>query len=314
MAAEVTTIDCEYVLPRFAASYLITDGGRAAFIDNNTAHSVPRLLTALSEKGFKPEQVEYIIITHVHLDHAGGTSALAERCRNATVLAHPRAVKHVIDPSRLVSSARKVYGDAVFEQLYGRIEPVPAERVRSLEDGARVKLGSRELTFMHTRGHANHHFCVLDPASESIFTGDAFGLRYPDIQTQGLFIFPSTSPTDFDPAEAIASVERIARSGAKRAFPTHFGELGELALGAAQLREHLEASRRILEEAKRLPAPPDELGHWCKSQLIRYYEDWLARQGRTFSEEAWRLIEMDLELNGSGIAHVAQKKTDQKEG
>ena len=176
----ITTIDCHYLdRPEFAAAYLVADGDEAAFIDNNTNHALPRLLAALADTGLAPEQVRYLIITHVHLDHAGGTSALAGACPNATVLAHPRAFRHVTEPKKLVDSAKSVYGDDEFRRLYGEIQALPAERVRVMEDGERVSLGQRKLEFLHTRGHANHHFCIADSGSGSVFTGDAFGLIYP---------------------------------------------------------------------------------------------------------------------------------------
>jgi hypothetical protein len=144
----ITTIDCHYLdRPEFAAAYLLVDGDEAAFIDNNTHHALPRLLAALAGTGLAAEQVRYLIITHVHLDHAGGTSALAQACPQATVLAHPRAARHVIDPDKLIASAKSVYGEDEFRRLYGEIEPVDKDRVQSIEDGEKVTLGSASWNF-----------------------------------------------------------------------------------------------------------------------------------------------------------------------
>ena len=159
-------------------------------------------MEVLKKEGLKPEDVQYLIITHVHLDHAGGSSALLKACPNAVLLAHPRAATHIIDPTKLIKSARLVYGESAFEKLYGEIEPVASARVRVMNDGETVQFGSRNLHFFYTRGHANHHFCILDSGSEGIFTGDSFGLAYPALQKNGLLIIPSTSPTDFNPDEA----------------------------------------------------------------------------------------------------------------
>lgn len=167
---QVITIDCDYLFPQYAASYLLIEGDRAAFIENNTVHAVPRLLSALKQAGLTPEQVEYVVITHVHLDHAGGSAALMQACPGATLLAHPRAARHVKDPSRLIAGARAVYGDARFEALYGKIDPVPAERVREMGDEEILRWRGREWTFLHTRGHANHHFCIYDSALKGVFT------------------------------------------------------------------------------------------------------------------------------------------------
>lgn len=305
------TIDCDYLFARFAAAYLLTEGDRALFVENNTAHSVPRLLAALKTSGVSPENVEFLIITHVHLDHAGGTSALLEKCPNATVLAHPRAAPHVIDPSRLVASARKVYGDAEFERLYGTINPVPASRVRSPNDGERVQFGERQLHFIHTRGHANHHMCVLDETSEDIYTGDAFGLAYPDLQADGLFIFPSTSPTDFDPEEARKSVRKIVGAGARRAWLTHFGLVTDLAGAASQLVEWIDFSETLLEEAVRSPEQDSALAGGCETKLrVRLKK---ALEGRSrLPANVWDLLKLDIELNAAGIAHVAIKRRHPK--
>ena len=135
------TIDTQYLFPKFAAAYLVTEPDRAFFIENNTTRSIPTLLQTLHRSGFRNEQVEYVIVTHVHLDHAGGTSALMKACPHAVLLAHPRAAPHMIDPSRLVQSARQVYGDQEFEKLYGQIDPVDPKRVRVVETEKPSSLG-----------------------------------------------------------------------------------------------------------------------------------------------------------------------------
>jgi glyoxylase-like metal-dependent hydrolase (beta-lactamase superfamily II) len=300
---QVITIDCDYVQPRFAAAYLIVDGDRAAFVDNNTAYAVPKLLAALRQAGLRPEQVEYVIITHVHLDHASGSAALMEACPRATLLAHPRAAPHMIDPSKLAASARQVYGAETFAKLYGELAPIPAARVRALDDGAKVALGSRALTFLHTRGHANHHFCIHDSGSDGVFTGDSFGLCYPVLQDRGLFIFPSTSPTDFDPDEARQSLTRITGTGARRAYLTHFGEVTDLAAAEAQLRRHLDFSGGLLERAAASSLADDELDAFCFKELTVYFESL-----RPFTAAERQLLDLDLKLNADGIAHVARKR------
>lgn len=304
------TIDCDYLMARFAASYLITQGDRAAFIDNNTTHAVPKLLEALTQTGLSPAQVDWIIITHVHLDHASGSAALMEACPNARLLCHPRAAPHVIDPSKLAASARQVYGDAEFERLYSEIRPIPASRVRAMEDGERLEWGSRPLRFLHTRGHANHHFCVHDETEHAIFTGDAFGLAYPDLQTNGLFILPSTSPTDFDAPLAREALDRIVATGARRAYLTHFGAVHDLEEGRRQLREHLDFSEALLEQAEHSPLPDPELDSFCEQRLRAWL---LSRPPLLQASPADRarfegLLKLDLELNAQGIAHIARKR------
>ena len=301
------TIDCEYLQPEFAAAYLLVEGDEAAFVETNTAHAVPRLLEALAKAGRSPEDVRWVIVTHVHLDHAGGASAVMKACPNATLLAHPRAARHLIDPSRLVASAKQVYGDEPFRKLYGEIEPIPAERVRIMEDEETLQWGSRTLRFLHTRGHANHHFVVHDSSSGGVFTGDAFGLRYPMLQSRGLFVLPTTSPTDFDPDEAKKSVRRIAQT-ASSVFLTHFGEVTDIEDAASQLLRHLEFSGELLDRAAARSEAGKELIAYCEAALREHYDGELAARGLQLDAKGWELLNMDLDLNAQGIALVAEKR------
>jgi glyoxylase-like metal-dependent hydrolase (beta-lactamase superfamily II) len=304
----IVTIDCQYLFPQYAAAYLLVDGDHAAFIENNTAHSVPLLLQALKENGLQPEQVDAVIVTHVHLDHAGGTSQLMRACPKATLLAHPRAAKHLIDPTKLIASARKVYGDEVFDRLYGKIEPIDASRVRTVADEEVIPFGASGagLRFMHTRGHANHHACIFDEATRSIFTGDSFGVAYPALQKDGLFILPSTSPTDFDYAEAVRSVDRIVASGAARAYLTHFGPISELEPAAAQLKTHLAFSEDLLNRATQSELADEELTDFYLKEIEAHFAEPL----RKFGPE---LLKLDLEINAAGLAFVTQKRRHPQE-
>ncbi len=306
----IHTIDTGYLgRDEFAAAYLLVDGDRAAFIDNNTNAAVPRLLATLDEHQLSPEQVEYLIITHVHLDHAGGTSALAEACPQATVLAHPRAAPHVIDPSKLVASASAVYGEKEFQQLYGTIQPVAAERVETLDDEQSIVFGQRELRFLHTRGHANHHFCIVDSATDAIFTGDAFGLIYPALQHQGMCALPSTSPTDFEPELARQSVRRLIAERPSAVFPTHFGKVTDIETAAAQLIRHLDFAEALRDAAEHGDRPDEQLEAYCRARLQDYFQGFFDGLGTLGQEpDVWNLLSMDLDLNAQGIAFAATKR------
>ncbi|MDQ3266885.1 MAG: MBL fold metallo-hydrolase [Myxococcota bacterium] len=308
MSQSVLTIDTHYLgRPQAAAAFLIVEGDRAAFVENNTGHAVPLLLEALRQAGLSPEQVDYAIVTHAHLDHAAGSSALLKACPNASLLAHPRAARHLIDPSRLVASARAVYGAQRFGELYGEIEPIPAERVRSMEDGERLQFGSRELFFFHTRGHANHHLCIHDSGSDGVFTGDAFGLVYPALQGSGLFAFPTTSPTDYLPDEALAAVRQIAARRPQRVFLTHFGESADVAGIAGQLESELAFSAQLFAQARDSGLTGKELERLCRDALDSHFGQRLRERGLPDSKEVWEVLAMDLELNAQGIAWAAQR-------
>lgn len=304
----VTTIDCEYLgLPRVAAAYLLQEGDRAAFVETNTNDAVPRLLGALSVKGLSPEQVDWVIVTHVHLDHAGGASALMKACPNATLLCHPRAHKHLVDPSKLIASSEQVYGEERFAELYGTIEPIDADRLRIMDDDEALEWGDRTLTFLHTRGHANHHFCIHDTESKGIFTGDSFGIVYPDLQDEGLFAFPTCTPTDFDAAAARQSVERIVGTGAKRAFLTHFGEVGDLDGVATQLVPQLDVFGSIVDEAYAAALDGDELDAFCDGRVRAHFDGLLQMHGLE-GDGARELLELDTALNAQGLAFAVRKR------
>ncbi len=304
MTRTLRTIDCHYIQPGFAASFLVHEEGEAYFVEANTAHALPHLLDALRDEGIDRSKVKWIAVTHVHLDHAGGVSALLGACPEATILAHPRAVKHLVDPGKLVASAQVVYGEELFARLYGDVLPVPEERVRAVEDGEEIPFRGSKLRCIHTRGHANHHFCLIDPVLDGIFTGDSFGLAYPALQRKGLFIFPSSSPTDFDPDAALETVERIVTSGVKRAFLTHIGEVVDLQAARTQLDEHLRLAGKLYGEAVTGDEEFERLRVRFESALRKNFALMAARAGLVLTDEDWRMVETDLRLNADGLAYA----------
>ncbi len=305
----VRTIDCHYMgAPGVAASYLIREGDRAAFVETNTARAVPLLLAALSDEGMRPEQVQYVIITHVHLDHAGGASALLEACPNATLLAHPRAAPHAIDPTKLVRAATAVYGVERFEALYGAVGCIPAHRVRVMADGESVELGTRRLTFLEARGHANHHHVVHDTGTDGVFTGDAFGIVYPLLQRDGPLAFPSTTPSDFDAEAALAAVDRIVATGCSRVFPTHFGEHTAVAALADQLRSQLRDYGAAMDALDVSGRAGLDLDAACAAAVGRCFQSLLAPLSWRGAPEVQAALAIDLELNGQGLASAIRKR------
>lgn len=304
----VRTIDTHYAgQDQVAAAYLLVDEGEAAFVETNTSSSVPGLLAALAAEGLSPERVKYVIITHIHLDHAGGAGVLMAACPNATLLAHPKAAPHAIDPSRIVKGATAVYGEEAFAELYGEVRPTPAERVRAMADGETVELGGRTLTFLHTRGHANHHFCVHDSRSEGVFTGDSMGVVYPHLQDKGVFALASTSPTDFDEAAAHEALDRIVATGAKRVYPTHFGEYTEVQAIADQLHAQLTEYGQVVEAALADGLEGDLLATFCSERARQIIEAHLREHGHGPEDARTGIVATDVDLNGQGLAFAVQK-------
>jgi len=307
----ISAIDAEYLYSGHAAAHLIVDSGRAAFVDVGTNDSVPYLLAALDEMGIAPEAVDYVLLTHVHLDHAGGAGALMRALPNARALLHPRGAPHMIDPSRLIAGSKVVYGEARFAQLYGELVPIARERVRVVADGERVSLGGRTLELIHTPGHAMHHYAVVDLAHASIFSGDTFGISYRALDTpRGNFITPSTVPTQFDPEQHLASIDRMLSYQPESVYLMHFSRvtgvprLGELL--KSQIRELADIARRHARAADRAAAiRADMLGLWIT--LAR-------REGSTLEESALeRALAGDLELNTQGLIAWLDRDTERKQ-
>ena len=305
----IITIDCHYGGPGNACAYLIVENGRAAFVDTNTAHALPYLLGALDAAGVARDAVDYIIVTHIHLDHAGGAAPLMKECPNATLLCHPRAARHLANPKRLVAAVKQIYGDDVFEQLYGQIGPVEASRIRTVADDETIAFGARTWRFLHTLGHATHHICIHDSASNGVFTGDSFGLYYDwmTVDPSRPYIMCLSTPTEFDAPEARRSVERLLALNADRAYVGHFGGLRGMRAAAPTLLYTIDAFDAIQHDAARTSLDGDELLNFCQERVERVAWDICERCGVEPEQRYRARIAGDLLINARGLADNAQK-------
>jgi glyoxylase-like metal-dependent hydrolase (beta-lactamase superfamily II) len=295
----ITAIDTCYVRSQLDASHLIVRDGRAAFVDTGTTHSVRQLLATLDLKRFPREAVEYVLLTHVHLDHAGGAGELMRHLPNAKVLVHPRGAAHIIDPAKLIAGTKAVYGEAEFARLYGEIPPIPAERVVTVEDGARFRLGKSDLLFIHTPGHALHHYCIVDQDSRSVFTGDTFGISYRIFDTaNGAFIFPATTPVHFDPDQAHASLNRIMSFEPEACFLTHYSRVTDLERLAADMHRRIDEqvgiARSCAKGEQRLENMKKKIHAWLTQEVREH--------GCTRDQDTVNLwLDMDVDLNAKGL-------------
>ncbi len=295
----INAIDTGFVRPSFDASYLIVRDGRAAFVDTGTRHSVPQLLAALGRLEIAVEEVDYVLLTHIHLDHAGGAGDLIEHLPNARVVVHPRGARHLAEPAKLVEGTRAVYGEAVFARYYGGVRPIPEDRIQVVEDGQRLRLGRSTLSFLHTPGHALHHLCVVDHDSGGIFAGDTFGISYRELDTdRGEFIFPATTPVHFDPEAAHASIDRLMAQGPHAIYLTHYSRVTNLERLASDLHRGLRAfvaiAERCAETSDRLAAVKAEMRAHLAERLT---EHGFEAQGSRIDE----VLGMDIELNAQGL-------------
>ena len=303
----VFAIDTQLQRPRLAASHLVIDAGRGAFIDVGTTLSVPQLLAALGSAGLAPADVEYVFLTHVHLDHAGGAGELLRHLPRATLVLHPRAAPHMIDPQRLVAAAEAVYGAAHFRAHYGVVRPVEAARVRSVAAGERIALGARSFEFLHTPGHALHHVALFDAASRAVFTGDTFGLSYREFDTaRGAFVFATTSPTQFDPAQLHDSVDRLLALAPEVAYLTHYSRVGDLAKLGADLHDDIEACVRIAMDCATAPDPAALIRPRLHAHLAARLD---AHGCPLDAAQRQALLDGDVILNADGlVAWLARRK------
>lgn len=308
-AHSVTTIDTHYLQPRRAASYLIVEGGRAAFVDNNTPKARPHLLAALEAHGLTPGDVDFAIVTHVHLDHAAGTAALLEACPNAMAVVHPLGARHLANPVRLVKSAMQVYGESAFKALYGVVEPVHPARIRTVEDNEVISWGARRLTFLHTLGHAKHHLCIHDSGSNGVFTGDAFGIAFPGAAKEGRrYLLCSCPPTDFDAEQARVTARRVVATGAETAYLTHYGAFSNLAAGAEILLRSIDAMEAILNDATATGLEEEALRPWCRERVLEAIARQLGENGIDPDDEEWAWLQGDAHMNAIGLAYYATRR------
>jgi len=295
----ITAVDTEYLQPGHAASHIIQDAGRAAFVDVGTNYSVPHLLAGLEALGIAREAVDYVFLTHVHLDHVGGAGLLMRELPKARAVLHPRGAPHVIDPEKLIAGSKVVYGEERFQKLYGDLLPIPAARVDAAQDGQRFRLGGRELELIHTPGHALHHYAVVDSAHASIFPGDTFGISYRETDSpHGAFITPTTSPTQFDPEQLIASIERMAAYAPKAMYLMHFSRVTDVPRLAEMLKVQI---RAIVHIAQRHAAAQDRYTA-IRADMLDLWLGLAHEHGVPLSDaQIATVLRGDLDLNTQGL-------------
>jgi glyoxylase-like metal-dependent hydrolase (beta-lactamase superfamily II) len=286
---------------RYTAAYLL-DAGRPTLVETGPGTSVEPVARALAHLGVEPSALANIVLTHIHLDHAGGVGALAARFPSATVWVHERGARHLADPARLVASATRVYGDERMASLFGPVEPVPEHRLRVLADEAILDLGGRTLRAMDTPGHASHHLALVDSGTGVVFTGDALGIHVPDLP----ILRPATPPPDFDLELAVASIERIRAAAGTALLFAHFGPILDpdrtCDVAIRRLREWTEAVR----DAMRTTYDPDEIAAILAAGV-----------GRDVLTGAEAQLDLDrletlagLRMNASGIIRYLQRRTE----
>jgi len=295
----IVAVDTLYLRPSADASHLVIADRRAAFVDTGTNYSVPYLLDALRQYDLDTGDVDYVFLTHVHLDHAGGAGKLMQSLPNARCVIHPRGAPHMADPTKLIAGTQGVYGKEKAFELYGDIVPIPAERIVVAGDEDSFSFGGREVRALHTEGHARHHYCLHDPHSRGVFTGDSFGISYRDLDTdRGEFIFPTTTPPHFEPTEAHKAVERIMALDPVKLYLTHYSRVNDVERLANDMHECLDGFAAIAQRHQ----DRDDRREAIERDLFEFLYERLAAHGYGQGREAAQaFLKHDMVLNSQGL-------------
>ena len=295
----ITAIDTEYVRPMQDASHLIVHDGRGAFVDTGTNDSVPLLLDALRQQELDVGDVEFVFLTHIHLDHAGGAGSLMQELPNARCVVHPRGAPHMINPEKLIKGTEGVYGVERTREMYGEIVPIEADRVVVPDDEQWLDFNGRYMQALFTEGHARHHYCLNDPASQGVFTGDSFGISYRELDTAaGEFIFPTSTPASFDPVEAHRAIDRIMSCEPEQLYLTHYSRVRNLPRLANAMHAGIDAYEKMALDC----SDADDRLAAIEVAMYDYLSTGLIAHGFKGDDAAMRaVLEIDVALNAAGL-------------
>lgn len=296
----IIAFDAGYVRPILASIHMVVDKGRVAFIDTGSNDSLANAIIALAKLGLNEDAVDFVILTHIHLDHAGGAGSMMRAFPNARLVVHPRGARHMAEPSKLVAGVSAVYGPEYVKTVYGEILPIPVERIVEATDGLTITLGERSLLCIDTPGHARHHICIVDEKARAVFTGDMFGLSYRELDVDGRqFIFPTTTPTQFEPDAMRESIARLLAFKPEAMYLTHYSRVPDVAARAGDLLRHLDVLVGIAEHE----ADAGEARHGrIKQAMTDYLFAEIRMHGCQLSDACLQDIwATDLELNAQGL-------------
>jgi glyoxylase-like metal-dependent hydrolase (beta-lactamase superfamily II) len=290
---------------RLTSAYLLT-GSQPALVETGPTTSVEAVTAGLEAAGLGPDDLAHIVVTHIHLDHAGGVGRLTAHFPKATVWVHERGAPHLADPVKLVQSAARVYGEDRMRELFGPVDPVPSDRLRSIADGDRVSLGERSLDVLYTPGHASHHVALVDSDSEALFTGDALGIHLPDTRV----LRPATPPPDIDVEQAVDSIERIRTRARGVLLFSHFGPVRQVealcSLAVSRLRSWAEIVRDALDKTEDL----DRITELLERRAAEEAEE-AVPEGTPADFEGYEILS-GMRMNAAGLVRYWKKRAERE--
>jgi glyoxylase-like metal-dependent hydrolase (beta-lactamase superfamily II) len=302
-AAGLTAIDTRMAGRHLVTSAYLVHAERPALVETGPTTSSQAVIEGLRSLGLEATDLADVVVTHIHLDHAGGAGRIARAFPEATVWVHERGAPHLADPARLVASAARVYGGREqLDALFGPVDPVPRERLRPVGEGDRIGLGDRHLEVMYTPGHASHHVSLVDSRTGAVFTGDALGIHLPDVRV----LRPATPPPDIDVELGVRSIERIAERAESFLMFSHFGPVENVAELCAIAGSRLRKWAGIVRDA---------LGE--TDDLDRVAEILAGRTASEFDQAADSQADLEryeilssMRMNAAGLARYWQKRQE----
>ena len=289
----------------FNAVYVLL-GDEPALVEAGPGADLPLVMEGLASLGIGSHDLAHVIVTHVHLDHAGGCGALAARFPRAQVWVHERGAPHLADPTRLVASTARTYGETRLRRFFGETAPVPAERLRAVGDGDTIAVGARSLAVVHTPGHASHHVALHDSRSGAVFTGEAIGSHLPWANC----FRPALPPPEVDVGAALESIGRITELGATSLLTSHFGPVPDVERGCDVASERIVAWSEIVRVM--LEADPDaDVATVTEALRDRAAEEFLHDAGRPIDLARYDAIG-SISMNAAGLSRYWRKRWERE--
>jgi glyoxylase-like metal-dependent hydrolase (beta-lactamase superfamily II) len=292
---------------RLTSAYLL-EGSEPTLVETGPTTSIEAVTAGLHSLGLQSEDLAHIVVTHIHLDHAGGVGRLSQRFPRALVWVHDRGVAHLADPQKLVASVARVYGEEQMRSLFGPVDPVPSDRLRSVSEGDRIPVGTRSLEVMYTPGHASHHIALVDSTSGAVFTGDALGIHLPDARV----LRPATPPPDIDVEVGVRSIERIRARAESVLLFSHFGPVKEVdelcSIASSRLRRWADIVRDALDQTDDL----DRITELLERQTSSEFDD-AKDAGIEIDMERYETL-ASMRMNAAGLVRYWKKRADAERG